>query len=64
MISFQHPDWRPETDQQPDLAVKTRQRLLDKLATDGNRIIGYHLPVPGMGRVQRQGAGYMFAPLA
>ncbi|MFY0614616.1 MAG: MBL fold metallo-hydrolase [Hyphomicrobiaceae bacterium] len=64
VISFQHPDWRPEIDQQPDLAVKTRKRLLDKLTTDGNRIIGYHLPVPGMGRVQRQGAGYTFAPLA
>ena len=64
VISFQYPDWRPQTDQEPDLAVKTRKRLLDKLATDGNRIIGYHLPVPGMGRVQRKGTGYAFAPLA
>ena len=63
VISFQHPDWRPQTDQDPDLAVKTRKRLLDKLATDGNRIIGYHLPVPGMGRVVRKGPGYAFAQI-
>lgn len=62
VISFQHPDWRPATDQNPDLAVKTRRRLLDKLAVDGNRIIGYHLPVPGMGRVQRKSSGFVFAP--
>ncbi|MGI9479178.1 MAG: MBL fold metallo-hydrolase, partial [Hyphomicrobiaceae bacterium] len=63
VISFQHPDWRPQTDQDPDLAVKTRKRLLDKLATDANRIIGYHLPVPGMGRVVRKGPGYAFAQI-
>ena len=57
-------DWRPATDQEPATAAATRKRLLDKLATDGNRIIGYHLPVPGLGRVERKGAAYAFAPLA
>ena len=63
IISFRHPAWRPAIDQQPDQAVKTRQRLLDKLATDRNRIIGYHLPAPGAGRVARKGGGFAFAPL-
>jgi len=64
VISFQHPNWRPAVDQQPNKAVATRKRLLDKLASDGNRIIGYHLPAPGAGRVERKGTGYAFAPLA
>ncbi len=64
IISFQHPDWRPATDQAPERAVETRRRLLDKIATDGNRLIGYHLPSPGWGRVERKGSGFAFAPLA
>jgi glyoxylase-like metal-dependent hydrolase (beta-lactamase superfamily II) len=62
VISFQYPQWRPASDQEPEKAVATRMRLLDKLATDGNRIIGYHLPAPGIGRVERKGSGFIFAP--
>lgn len=64
VISFAYPTWRPESDQEPDVAVVTRQRLLAKLAADGNRIIGYHLPAPGTGRVVRKGNGFAFAKLA
>jgi glyoxylase-like metal-dependent hydrolase (beta-lactamase superfamily II) len=64
VISFQHPEWRPASDQEPDQAIATRKRLLDKLATDGNRIIGYHLPVPGTGRVVRKDSGFMFTSLS
>lgn len=63
IISFQHPEWRPETDQEQSVAVATRKRLLEKLATDDNRIIGYHLPTSGVGRVERKGSGYLFAAL-
>ena len=64
VISFQHPNWRPATDQSPERAVTTRKALLDKLAADNSRIIGYHLPTPGSGRVMRKGGGYAFAPLS
>lgn len=64
VISFEHPDWQPAVDQDPDKAVATRKKLLDKLATDGSRLIGYHLPEPGMGRVERKGSGFAFSPLA
>ncbi len=64
VISFQHPDWQPATDQDQDKAVATRKRLLDRLATDGSRLIGYHLPAPGFGRVAKRGTGFAFEPLA
>jgi len=64
IISFAHPDWQPATDQEPERAVATRRKLLDKLVSDGNGIIGYHLPTPGLGRVERQGNAYRFAPMA
>ena len=63
VISFQHSDWRPATDQLPERAAATRKKLLDKLASDKSRIIGYHLPAPGTGRVVRKGNAYVFDPL-
>lgn len=64
VISFRHPAWQPASDQIPDKAARTRVRLLDRLATDGARIIGYHLPTPGAGRVERKGGAYAYMPLA
>ncbi len=64
VIAFQHPDWQPATDIEPDKAVATRKKLLDRLETEGNRIIGYHLPAPGTGRVAKKAGGYSYEPLS
>jgi len=63
VISFEHPDWQPASDQVPDLAVKTRKRLLDRLHASKAKIIGYHLPPPGMGMVVKKGSGYGYEAL-
>lgn len=60
VISFAHPDWRPAADHVPDQAVATRRKLLDKLATDKSRVIGYHLPFPGIGRVEKKDGAYAY----
>jgi glyoxylase-like metal-dependent hydrolase (beta-lactamase superfamily II) len=61
IISFEHPDWRPAADHHDaEQAVATRKRLLDRLATDRTPLIGYHLPFPGIGRVERKGTAYAF----
>lgn len=62
-ISFARPDWRPASDHDADLAVATRRRLLDRLAQDRMRLIGYHLP-GAIGRAERQGAAYRFVAAA
>jgi glyoxylase-like metal-dependent hydrolase (beta-lactamase superfamily II) len=60
-ISFAHPEWMPAADHHdPQLAVKTRKTLLERLATDRNRVIGYHLQFPGVGLVERSGTAYRF----
>jgi glyoxylase-like metal-dependent hydrolase (beta-lactamase superfamily II) len=60
-ISFAHPGWMPAADHHdPERAVVTRKTLLDRLATDRNRVIGYHLPFPGIGFVERMGTAYRF----
>ena len=60
VVSFEYPDWQPAMDQEPDKAVATRKRLLDRLAADKHQLIGYHLPEPGLGRVVRKGQGFAF----
>ena len=63
VLSFAHPDWMPAADHHdPQRAVAMRRALLDKLATDRQRIIGFHLPFPGIGIVERSGSAYRFVP--
>lgn len=64
LISFQHPEWKPLADHVPDQAVATRRKLLDRLATDRSRLIGFHLPFPGVGTVERKDGAYRFVPAA
>lgn len=59
-VAFAHPDWRSGSDQDMDQAVSTRLRLLDQLATDQMRVIGFHLPQDGVGRVERTQGAYRF----
>jgi glyoxylase-like metal-dependent hydrolase (beta-lactamase superfamily II) len=60
LISFVHPEWRPTADHVPDVAVATRKMLLDRLATDRSKLIGFHLPYPGVGTVERKDGAYRF----
>lgn len=59
-ISFQKPDWVWGPDFDPYGAIATRKSLLDRLATDRLRLLGYHLPWPGHGHVERKDGAYRF----
>ena len=60
--SFEHPEWHFGFDIDKDLAVSTRRKLLDMVASDRIAISGYHLPFPGIGHVARRGQAYEFLP--
>jgi glyoxylase-like metal-dependent hydrolase (beta-lactamase superfamily II) len=62
-VSFARPDWRWGTDYDSDRAVATRRRLLDRLSSERTTLIGFHLPWPGIGRVETSGTAYRFVPL-
>lgn len=64
LISFEHPEWRPAADHVPDQAVRTRRSLLERLATDRSKLVGFHLPYPGVGTVERKEGVYRFVPTA
>ncbi|MBE0412730.1 MBL fold metallo-hydrolase [Yoonia sp.] len=59
-LAFERPAWLSGSDQDGPLGAKTRLSLLDQLATDQMRLIGFHLPGGGLGRAERQGDGYVF----
>lgn len=61
-VAFARPDLPAGMDEDPGLAARTRARLLDRLAGEGTAMLGFHLPFPGLGRVERKGRGYAFAP--
>lgn len=60
VISVEHPDWPAGMDQDPQKAIETRKVLLDRLATDRIRLIGYHFPHPGTGRIEKTQAGFTY----
>ncbi len=62
VISFEKPDWVSGADQDPQKGIETRKALLDRLASDKTRLIGFHLPEMGIGRVDRSGSAYRFVP--
>ena len=63
-ISFARPDLFWSADQDPQAGATTRTALLDRLASEKMRFVGFHLPRGGLGRVETAGAGYRFVPEA
>ena len=63
-VALAHPMQETGQDQDPPLAARTRTALLDDLADSGARVVGFHFPHPGVGRIVREGEGFAFAPEA
>jgi glyoxylase-like metal-dependent hydrolase (beta-lactamase superfamily II) len=59
-ISFAHPEWVMQYDVQPDVAIATRKRVLERVAADRLRVFGAHMPFPALGRVRKAGAAYEY----
>ena len=57
-LSFAHPDWQPVSDMDGAEAVASRRRLLDMAATDRLLLAAYHIPFPGLGRVELHDAAF------
>jgi glyoxylase-like metal-dependent hydrolase (beta-lactamase superfamily II) len=57
-VSLAHPDWQPAADMDGAEAAKNRRQLLDLAATDKPEVLCYHMPFPGLGRVERMGSAF------
>jgi glyoxylase-like metal-dependent hydrolase (beta-lactamase superfamily II) len=61
-VAFEKPEWASGSDQDQDQAAKTRVSLLDQLASEKMRVIGFHLAGNGVGFVDKTADGYAFVP--
>ncbi|OIR05206.1 putative quorum-quenching lactonase YtnP [mine drainage metagenome] len=61
-VMLPHPDWTVGFDVNPDLAVATRREIFPKLAAEGARVFGYHMPFPALGHIQASGDGFRWVP--
>ncbi|SNS23286.1 MBL fold metallo-hydrolase [Tropicimonas sediminicola] len=58
-VAFARPDWLSGSDQDQPMAAATRSALMDRLASEQMRFVGFHLP-GGLGRAERDGSSYRF----
>ena len=62
-IQVSHPDVAVKYDLDPDLARRSRMRMLDLVAAEGLAVAGAHVAAPGLGYLSRKGTGYAYDPM-
>jgi glyoxylase-like metal-dependent hydrolase (beta-lactamase superfamily II) len=62
-LQFKRPEMTWKYDEDPDQARATRAALLDRAVDEGWIVAGSHLPDPGIGRIERDGAAYRLHPV-
>ena len=61
-IQISHPDTALTYDLDPEMARRSRRRILDMVANERIVVAGAHVNAPGFGHVVRKGASYAFEP--
>jgi len=62
VASLQRPDWHVRFDMDKEQGAQTRKRVFDMIATDRLPFVGYHMPWPSLGYVEKLDAGYRYVP--
>jgi glyoxylase-like metal-dependent hydrolase (beta-lactamase superfamily II) len=62
VLSLQRPDWEVRFDMDKAAAAASRKKVFDMVATDRVAFLGYHMPFPAVGYVEKQDTGYRFVP--
>ena len=50
-LQVEHPEWSPVFDALPPLSRETRRNLIERASRERSLVLSYHLPFPGIGRV-------------
>ncbi|MEZ2222414.1 MBL fold metallo-hydrolase [Rhizobium sp. RCC_161_2] len=62
ILSLGRPDWEVRFDADKAQAAKTRRRVFDMIATDRIPFMGFHMPFPAVGFVEKQPDGFRYVP--
>lgn len=61
-VFVSHPGWRSPIDSYPDLAARTRQRLVERAAEEDLLVASAHMPFPGLGHIRAKGDAWVWEP--
>jgi len=61
-LQIARPDVAVAYDMDPDEAARARQRVFEMCVDEDFLVLGAHLTTPGVGRLERRGAGFRFLP--
>ncbi len=64
ILALQKPDWQMRVDDDREMAVATRKRVLDMVSNDKIPVVGHHMPFPSVGFVGKTGEGYHWEPVS
>jgi len=62
IFSIQQPEWHVGFDHDKEAGAATRKRVFDMVSTDKIPVVGYHMPFPSVGFVEKAGASYRWVP--
>ena len=62
VLSLQRPEWKVVFDWDAAQAIATRKKVFDMIAAQKLPFLGYHMPFPSVGFVEKRGEGYHFIP--
>lgn len=62
VVSLQRPDWEVAFDMDKAAAAATRVAVFDMIAADRLPFVGYHMPWPSLGYVEKLDTGYRYVP--
>jgi glyoxylase-like metal-dependent hydrolase (beta-lactamase superfamily II) len=64
IVSLQVPDWYGDFDDDKDRAVATRKRILDMVTNEKLWVMGFHMPYPSVGFVERRSGSDRWVPVS
>ena len=62
VASFAEPEWAFSMDDDADAAAISRRRLLTEVSQKNIPVIGFHLPFPAIGFVEKNASAFSYRP--
>jgi glyoxylase-like metal-dependent hydrolase (beta-lactamase superfamily II) len=62
VASLRRPDWHVSFDMDKEAGAATRRRVFDMVAAERIPFLGYHMPFPAVGFIEKLDIGYRFVP--
>lgn len=62
VLMFANPDWMISLDDVPETATAVRRKEFARAAESVERVFGFHLPWPGLGRITANGDAFSWIP--